>query len=177
MPISKYCLVYKALISNLAKPIVCQWSEWETSACSSLCGEGTRTRTRYKTVEESNGGICDGKSNEIKLCNREQCDGGLETVLFLSWCIAVLILLPLTRLKQKLHTYIHTYIYKHLGFCPPSHPFPFCNGSFCCPTPKDEYSGELTHSDCFGCENGAETQCTASTCSKYGKLELYGRPI
>ena len=57
----------------------------------------------------------------------------------------------------------------YLGFCPASHPFPFCNGAFCCPTSKDTYNGNLTVSDCLGCENGAETQCTTSSCREYGK--------
>ena len=57
----------------------------------------------------------------------------------------------------------------YLGFCPASHPFPFCNGAFCCPTSKDTYHGKLTGSDCLGCENGAESQCTTSSCREHGK--------
>ena len=57
----------------------------------------------------------------------------------------------------------------YLGFCPASHPFPFCNGAFCCPTSKDTYHGKLTGSDCLGCENGVETQCTTSSCREHGK--------
>merc|ERR1711936_783254 len=37
----------------------CIWDEWILGECSTTCGAGTRTNTRVKLVEESNGGTCD----------------------------------------------------------------------------------------------------------------------
>ena len=78
-------------------------------------------------------------------------------------CIYVIIIM-ITILMVMIIVYV-----LNEGFCPASHPFPFCNGAFCCPTSKDTYHGKLTGSDCLGCENGAETQCTTSSCREHGK--------
>ena len=52
----------------------CVWTEWRESGCSIKCGEGTMNRTRSKTIEEKNGGICSGSPIEITRCNGT-CDG------------------------------------------------------------------------------------------------------
>ena len=55
--------------------IHCVWGNWTVGACSVGCGTGTRTNTRDKSVEESNGGTCTGKSTEIIHCNEAECKG------------------------------------------------------------------------------------------------------
>ena len=39
------------------------------------CGDGTRTKTRQKTVEEENGGTCTGDPTEIEHCKDKECPG------------------------------------------------------------------------------------------------------
>jgi hypothetical protein len=52
----------------------CQWSDWsEFSSCSEFCGGGTKSRTRSKVVEESNGGSCSGSNNDTISCNTGNC--------------------------------------------------------------------------------------------------------
>ena len=51
----------------------CVWDEWLEGECSATCGYGTKTKTRVKLVEESNGGNCTGEANEISLCMDVAC--------------------------------------------------------------------------------------------------------
>ena len=53
----------------------CEWSEWEIGRCSKTCGRGTRTNSRYKEVEEEDGGECRGRSYKKESCNRKDCPG------------------------------------------------------------------------------------------------------
>ena len=57
-------------------PVDCAWGDWsEYSDCSVECaGDGTKTRTRTKAVEASNGGFdCSGSSEEAMNCNNGPC--------------------------------------------------------------------------------------------------------
>ena len=55
----------------------CEWAEWDIGVCSETCGGGTRTKTRAKTKDESNGGVCDGDTKIEEKCNTEDCPGEL----------------------------------------------------------------------------------------------------
>merc|ERR1712046_162209 len=55
-------------------PIDCRWGSWSLySSCSRSCGGGTQRRTRSKTVNERNGGLCSGQSSETIDCNKNGC--------------------------------------------------------------------------------------------------------
>ena len=58
----------------------CEWSDWEMGGCSVTCGEGTRTNTRTKKVDEANGGVCIGEPTAEENCNDQDCPG--KTVLY-----------------------------------------------------------------------------------------------
>ena len=49
----------------------CEWGNWGTwGTCSKSCGDdGSKQRNRVKTVEEANGGTCDGQPIERKQCS------------------------------------------------------------------------------------------------------------
>ena len=47
--------------------------------CSKNCGNGTRTKHRTKTLNEANGGICNGTETEEENCNTQDCAGKLPT--------------------------------------------------------------------------------------------------
>ena len=52
----------------------CTWDQWTGfSECSKSCGEGTKTRTRQKIIEEEFGGSCQGTSKDTTSCNIEKC--------------------------------------------------------------------------------------------------------
>ena len=51
----------------------CQWGDWIDGKCSKTCGGGTLTSTRNKTIVESDGGTCNGKSTKIEDCNTNDC--------------------------------------------------------------------------------------------------------
>jgi len=52
----------------------CEWGAWGTySKCSKSCGGGTKSRSRSKSVVESNGGSCSGFPTETKNCNTQGC--------------------------------------------------------------------------------------------------------
>ena len=65
----------KQVISNSWIFLVdCQWSNWaQYSSCSKSCGGGTKTRQRQKTVQESNGGTCNGSNESTESCNVQKC--------------------------------------------------------------------------------------------------------
>ena len=56
----------------------CEWSEWQIGQCSVTCGGGTRTNTRTKNVEESNGGVCTGNPTAQEDCNTQNCPGNIN---------------------------------------------------------------------------------------------------
>ena len=58
-------------ISVLA--VHCEWDNWVVGNCSAECGTGTRTNTRTKLVEESNGGTCTGQPTEVLQCQDKEC--------------------------------------------------------------------------------------------------------
>ena len=51
----------------------CQWSEWHNGECSVSCGRGTITKTRTKSIQEKNGGNCEGDTTETINCNQPKC--------------------------------------------------------------------------------------------------------
>jgi len=61
--------------------IHCVWDNWAIGSCvtqteledGTYCGPGTRTNTRVKLVEESNGGTCDGEYEAILECMDKEC--------------------------------------------------------------------------------------------------------
>ena len=55
--------------------INCEWDEWAIGECSATCGNGTRTNTRTKLVEEQNGGNCTGQPTETEECHLQDCPG------------------------------------------------------------------------------------------------------
>ena len=56
----------------------CEWGPWGPySKCSKSCGGGKQSRTRSKSVVESNGGACYGFPTEIVTCNTQNCPGKL----------------------------------------------------------------------------------------------------
>ena len=52
----------------------CQWNAWNAASnCSATCGEGTRTKKRTKSVEESGGGTCSGENEKTVSCYEGEC--------------------------------------------------------------------------------------------------------
>ena len=60
---------------NICLAINCVWNAWAIGTCSKTCGTGTRTNTRTKQVEESNGGSCTGSPTMTEICNQHECPG------------------------------------------------------------------------------------------------------
>ena len=59
--------------SNL---VDCQWDAWESSSCSSTCGNATKILRRSILRNATNGGkSCDGFAEKIVACDYEQCPG------------------------------------------------------------------------------------------------------
>ena len=59
-------------------PADCKWSHWsDWTACSATCGNGTKTRSRTRYVEDVNGGIdCPGEEEKDNIdCNESACPG------------------------------------------------------------------------------------------------------
>ena len=71
--IIKYMIILTANYKFWIPAVHCVWDEWILGECSTTCGAGTRTNTRVKLVEESNGGTCDGKPTEIEGCQTGEC--------------------------------------------------------------------------------------------------------
>jgi len=71
--IIKNILFLTMMINFLA--IHCVWDNWVEGNCSTECGTGTKTNTRVKLVEESNGGTCTGNSVETLECKDKECPG------------------------------------------------------------------------------------------------------
>ena len=69
---------------NLVTPVDCQWNDWQIGKCSKSCGGGTRTKTRTKKTESSDGGICEGEATMQEACNTQQCPIGK---ILLNWLI------------------------------------------------------------------------------------------
>ena len=63
----KYMLLYRL--------VNCQWSDWNYDSCSKTCGGGVHTKTRSKTIEEVNGGTCNGAASMVESCNNYLCPG------------------------------------------------------------------------------------------------------
>ena len=55
--------------------IHCMWGEWELGECSEECGDGQRTDTRVKLVEEQYRGTCSGQPSRIETCKIKECPG------------------------------------------------------------------------------------------------------
>ena len=66
---------YHLLTTIFVSAVHCVWDNWVAGNCSAECGTGTRTNTRVKLVEESNGGTCTGNSTEILQCRDKECPG------------------------------------------------------------------------------------------------------
>ena len=78
-------------ISNLALPVIkwqfdhffawfyilsivnCEWGSWKLGDCTTTCGDGTRTKTRPKTVTEQHNGRCEGSPSVNENCNERPC--------------------------------------------------------------------------------------------------------
>ena len=72
MPVNWICSV------TICFSVNCQWGEWsQYSKCSEICGVGTQTRSRSKSVVEKYGGKCDGSSNQTTACNAKDCPSEL----------------------------------------------------------------------------------------------------
>ena len=67
-------VTYNILSSYLIHIVNCEWNAWEPySTCSVTCGEGTKTKKRTKSVEESGEGTCAGKNQETISCYKDEC--------------------------------------------------------------------------------------------------------
>ena len=68
-----------------------QWSAWNT--CSKTCEQGTQSRTRKcdSPVPRYGGKLCEGKSNQAQVCNKNiPCPGYINCLfvcLFFCLCI------------------------------------------------------------------------------------------
>ena len=71
----KYWRIKKTLLTKIYLAIDCQWGEWNTGICSADCGDGTRTNTREKIVEEDYGGACNGTDSQSVPCKEKECTG------------------------------------------------------------------------------------------------------
>ena len=58
----------------------CIWDNWVEGNCSAECGTGTKTNTRVKLVEESNGGTCTGNDTEVLECKDKECPGSYSWI-------------------------------------------------------------------------------------------------
>ena len=66
--------IYFMIFNYQGAVVDCQWNAWEPySACSVACGEGTQTKKRTKSVEESGGGTCSGEYEKTISGNDGQC--------------------------------------------------------------------------------------------------------
>jgi hypothetical protein len=61
-------MIYRCLV-----PIDCEWSDWQIGECSKTCGGGSRSKSRTKKIEESNGGVCGGDATIQEDCNTQEC--------------------------------------------------------------------------------------------------------
>ena len=83
LPLNYYKRYFKYDFSPIFLAIHCKWDNWAIGTCitqteledGTHCGPGTRTNTRVKLVEESNGGTCDGKYEETLECMDKECPG------------------------------------------------------------------------------------------------------
>ena len=71
----KFWRIKKTLLTKIYLAIDCQWGEWNTGICSADCGDGTRTNTREKIVEEDYGGACNGTDSQNVPCKEHECIG------------------------------------------------------------------------------------------------------
>ena len=76
--------------SYLDIPKDCQWNDWNIGTCSHACGGGTRTNTRTKIIEASNGGVCDGESTSQEACNTQKCPGKFTTLTQYKTCLLMI---------------------------------------------------------------------------------------
>ena len=61
-------MIYRCLV-----PIDCEWNDWQIGECSKTCGGGSRSKTRTKKIEESNGGVCKGDATIQEDCKTQDC--------------------------------------------------------------------------------------------------------
>ena len=78
--IKLYCSINILLlfIRHFLYEVDCVWGEYgELSACSTTCGDGTRTRTITEEIPAANGAAeCSGSRTEAEACNNAACPGG-----------------------------------------------------------------------------------------------------
>ena len=65
----------------------CEWSDWQVGECSVSCGGGTRTKSRSKSVEEKNGGVCVGDATVQEVCNDKGCPGKITLYFIIRFAI------------------------------------------------------------------------------------------
>ena len=75
-----YCSIniFLSFIRHFSYVVDCVWGEYgEWSACSTTCGDGTRTRTRTEEIASAYGGAeCSGSGTVTEECNTAACPGG-----------------------------------------------------------------------------------------------------
>ena len=77
--------------------------------CSKNCGNGTRTKHRTKTLNEANGGICDGTDTEEENCNTQDCDGKLPTC-------SLFIYMNKTKCLYTIYMYLYLFLILGIGY-------------------------------------------------------------
>ena len=62
---------------SIFSPVDCVWDQWEGwNTCSSSCGDGWKSRSRYRHIEAQNGGLpCKGGDTEHTECKEKECPG------------------------------------------------------------------------------------------------------
>ena len=62
---------------HLVPAVDCEWNDWQVGECSVTCAGGSRTNSRTKNIEESDGtdevGTCDGDATMVEDCNTQDC--------------------------------------------------------------------------------------------------------
>jgi len=65
---------------TVSAAVDCQWSSWNSTACSLPCGGGALTRTRTMTPAQNGGKPCNGTITEAGSCNTQACPDGDDCV-------------------------------------------------------------------------------------------------
>ena len=68
------CNDYYSYVCVYCPVVDCEWENWSVwSDCTKSCGGGTQTRTRGQIPAQNGGAECEGKSEETRDCNTEEC--------------------------------------------------------------------------------------------------------